>query len=111
MALDDVAPLYRDTPEAQEKWKACIRCVLVFMNEVLPQAPVENRAFAADMVMTVMSAVGKSISEQARSGSEVNAMAVAIGEMFCAYLEGIRNPQMMGSAAVSARTAQTPRKS
>ena len=60
------------------------------MNEALPQAPVEDRAFAADMVMTVMSAVGERISEQARSESEVKAMAVAIGEMFCAYLEGIK---------------------
>ena len=64
------------------------------MNEALPQAPVEDRAFAADMVMTVMSAVGERISEQARSESAVNAMAVAIGEMFCAYLEGIKYPRV-----------------
>ena len=94
MALDDATPLYRDTPEAHENWKAFTRCVLVFMNEALPQAPVEDRAFAADMVMTVMSAVGERISEQARSESEVNAMAVAIGEMFCAYLEGIKYPRV-----------------
>ena len=63
------------------------------MNEVLPQTPVEDRAFAADMVAMVMSAVGERISEQARLESEVNGMAVAIGEMLCAYLEGIEYPQ------------------
>ena len=94
MALDDATPLYRDTPEAHENWKAYTRCVLAFMNETLPQAPVEDRAFAADVVMTVMSAVGERIAEQARSESEVNAMAAAIGEMFCAYLERIKCPRM-----------------
>ena len=90
-ALDDATPLYRDTREAHENWKAYTSCLLVFMNEALPQAPVEERAFAADMIATVMSAVGERISEQARSESEVNAMAAAIGEMFCAYLEEIKS--------------------
>lgn len=89
MALDDATPLYRDTPEAHELWKAYTRCMFVFMDEALPQAPLEDRVFAADVIATVMSAVGERISEQARSESEVNAMAMAIGEMFCAYLEGI----------------------
>jgi AcrR family transcriptional regulator len=92
MAIDDATPFYRDTTEAHENWKASIRCVLAFMNEALPQVPAEDRAFAADVVMTVMSAVGKRISEQVRSESEVDAMAVAIGKMFCAYLEGIKTP-------------------
>jgi AcrR family transcriptional regulator len=93
MALDDATPIYRDTPEAHETRKAYTRCVLVFMNEALPQITAEDRAFAADMVAMVMSAVGERVSGQARSESEVNAMAVAIGEMLCAYLEGIKYPQ------------------
>jgi AcrR family transcriptional regulator len=92
MALDDAAPLYRDAPEAQENWKTFNECMFVFMNEALPQVSVENRAFAADLVMTVTSAVGERISEQARSELEVETMAVAIGDMLCAYLERFETP-------------------
>lgn len=88
MALDDAAPLYRDAPEAQENWQTCKHCMLGFMNEAVPQVPVENRAFIADVVMTVMTAVGERISEQARSELEVEIMAEAIGDMFCSYLDG-----------------------
>jgi AcrR family transcriptional regulator len=87
MALDDAAPLYRDTPEARENWQIYKRCMLVFINEALPQVPVENQAFIADLVMTVMTAVGERISEQARSELEVETMAEAIGDMFCSYLD------------------------
>jgi AcrR family transcriptional regulator len=87
MALDDAAPLYRDTPEAHENWQTYKRCMLVFINEAVPQVPVENQAFIADLVMTVMTAVGERISEQARSELEVETMAEAIGDMFCSYLD------------------------
>ncbi|SMF97215.1 transcriptional regulator, TetR family [Methylomagnum ishizawai] len=93
MALDDAAPLYRDTPEACEIREAFRDCVLAFMNEALPQVSDKDRAFAADMVITVMSAVGERISEQARSESEVNVIAIAISEMLCAYLERFRHSQ------------------
>lgn len=92
MALDDAAPLYRDAPEARETRKTCVNCLLVFMNEALPQIPVENHAFIADLVMTVMTSVGERISEQARSELEVETMAVAIGDMLCAYLERFKTP-------------------
>ena len=87
MALDDAAPFYRDAPEAQENWQTCKHSMSVFINEAVPQVPVENRAFIADLIMTVMTAVGERISEQARSEAEVEAMAVAIGDMFCSYLD------------------------
>ncbi len=86
-ALDDAAPLYRDAPEAHENWNTCKHCMSVFMTEAVPQVPVENRAFIADLVMTVMTAVGERISEQARSELEVETMAEAIGDMFCLYLD------------------------
>jgi AcrR family transcriptional regulator len=87
MALDDAAPLYRDAPEAHENWQIYKRCMLVFIHEALPQVPVENQACIADVVMTVMTAVGERISEQARSELEVETMAEAIGDMFCSYLD------------------------
>jgi AcrR family transcriptional regulator len=87
MALDDAAPLYRDAPEAQENWQTFKHCMLGFVNEALPQIPVKNQAFITDVVMTVMTAVGERISEQARSELEVETMAEVIGDMFCSYFE------------------------
>jgi hypothetical protein len=57
------------------------------MKQALPRASARERAFAADLVGLVMSSAGKAISSQARSRFEVDALAEAIGEMFCAYLQ------------------------
>lgn len=86
-ALDNTAPLYRDAPEADEIWQACVRSVSAFISEVRPQASLSDRTFAANTVITVMSAVGEKVSERASSESEVNAMARATGEMLCAYIK------------------------
>jgi len=58
-----------------------------FIRDALPDAPARKRTFAADLIGTVMSSVGKAVSSQARSRSEVDALAAAISDMFCAYLK------------------------
>jgi hypothetical protein len=57
-----------------------------FMKDALPDVSARERAFAADLVGLVMSSVGKAISSQNRSPSEVDDLAAAVGEMLCAYL-------------------------
>ena len=65
-----------------------------FMKDALPRASTRERAFAADLVGLVMSSVGKAVSGQSRPRSEVDELAVAIGEMFCMYLKtGSIRPQ------------------
>jgi AcrR family transcriptional regulator len=86
-ALEEAAPLYRDAPEARTHAEASRHLMVSFMNEALPDVPARERTFVADMVRTVVSSAGKAISSESRSRSEVDALAVAIGEMFCAYLE------------------------
>jgi hypothetical protein len=44
-----------------------------------------QRAFAADLIGTVMSSTGKAVSSGSRSASQVDELAVALGEMFSAY--------------------------
>jgi AcrR family transcriptional regulator len=85
-ALKDAAPLYRDAPEVRKHREIGMRRLLTFMNGALPDVPAKERAFAAAFVMTTISAVGKSVSVEARSKSEVDAWAVAMGDMLCAYL-------------------------
>jgi AcrR family transcriptional regulator len=86
IALGDAAPSYREAPEVQNHRKAGRDRSLRFLGEVLPGASMKERRFAADVVMTTMSVVGKKVSEQSRSTAEVEAWSVAMGEMLCAYL-------------------------
>jgi AcrR family transcriptional regulator len=87
IALGDAAPLYRNTAETREHREKGKRTSASFIKEVLPNAPVAKRELAADVMMTTMSAVGKAISERARSRAEVDGFADATGDMFCAYLD------------------------
>jgi AcrR family transcriptional regulator len=85
-ALEAAAPLYREAPESQAHAEEGRQLIDSFMAVALPGASARDRAFAADVVGTVMSSAGKAISSQNRSRSEVDALAVAIGDMFCSYL-------------------------
>jgi AcrR family transcriptional regulator len=86
-ALGDAVPLYRNAPEVRKHRESGMRRLVAFMHEALPGVPARERAFTAAFVMTTISAVGKSVSEQAGSKSEVDAWATAMGDMLCAYLE------------------------
>ena len=86
-ALEEAAPLYRDVPEARAHAERSRRLMADFMKDALPRMSVRERAFAADLVGTVMSAAGKAISSQNRPDSEIDGLAMAVGDMVCAYLE------------------------
>ena len=86
-ALEEAAPLYRDAPEARAHAQEGRRLMADFMKNALPGVSARERAFAADLVGTVISAAGKAISSQNRSEAEVDALALAVGEMLCGYLE------------------------
>lgn len=86
-ALKDAAPLFREAPEVRKHRETGMRRLLMFMSEALPEVPAKECAFATAFVMTTISAFGKSVSVEARSKSEVDAWALAMGEMLCAYLE------------------------
>jgi AcrR family transcriptional regulator len=90
-ALEEAAPLYREAPESRAHVEEGRHLMEDFMKDALPGVPARERAFAADLVGLVMSSAGKAISSQNRSRSEVDDLAVAIGEMFCAYLKVVRS--------------------
>jgi len=85
-ALEEAAPLYREAPESRAHAEEGRRLMESFMKDALPHASPRERGFAADLMGLVMSATGKAISSQNRSRSEVDDLAVAVAEMFCAYL-------------------------
>lgn len=88
-ALGDAAPRYRNRPEVRKRTKTGRHRALTFMKEALPEVPDNGRAFVAAFVMTTVSVVGKRVSEEACSKSEVDAWALAMGEMLCGYLRGL----------------------
>jgi AcrR family transcriptional regulator len=92
VALKDAAPLYRDAPETHEHRKEGRRRSLAFMREILPDLPARERAFVTHLVMTAMSAIGKTVSEEGYSRAEVDRLATATGDMFCAYLQQLAAP-------------------
>lgn len=85
-ALEEAAPLYREAPEVHAHVEEGRQLMRSFMKEALPSATVREREFAADLIRTVMSAAGKAVSSQNRSRAEVDAFAMAVGDMFCAWL-------------------------
>jgi hypothetical protein len=85
-ALEEAAPLYREAAEARSHTEEGRHLMESFMKEALPDASMREREFAADLMGLVMSSAGKAISSQSRPRSEVDQLALAIGEMFCAYL-------------------------
>ena len=87
VALKDAAPLYRHAPETRERRNEGRQRSLTFMREILPAVPARERAFITDLIMTAMSAIGKTVSEEDYSRAEVDRLATATGDMFCAYLE------------------------
>lgn len=97
IALSDAAPLYRDAPETHEHRKSGRRRTLTFMREVLPGVSVRERAFAGDLIMTTMSAIGKNVSEQGYSRNEVDRWATAAGDMFCAYIQQLSQNKQAGA--------------
>jgi AcrR family transcriptional regulator len=86
VALEDAAPLYRDAPQTLAHRKKGNRLMIAFLTEALPRASASERAFAADIIGTIMSAVGKRISEQNRPKSEIDAFADITADMVCAFL-------------------------
>ena len=87
IALGDAAPLYREAPETSAHRKTGMRRVLAFMREAVPTVSQGERATAAEIMKMSIEAVGKRISEDGRSLAEVDGVAIAMGDMFCAYLD------------------------
>ena len=89
VALNDVAPLYRDTPEAKEAEAKGDCYVQVFLQEALPDASEATRALAGDLISMTLRTVGKHFSRSPRTPAKIEAYADAMADMFCAYLRDL----------------------
>ena len=78
------------------------------MREMLPAVPSSERVFAMDVVMTAMSAIGKTVSEEGYSRAEVDRLAAATGDMFCAYLERLTGGSALPTASPRRNASEKP---
>ncbi len=88
-ALNDAAPLYRDSPEAQKAQAEGDQMIETFIAEVLPRASASSRERAGDLIMTTLSTVGNEFSRTRRTKAAIKAYADAMADMFCAYLKAL----------------------
>ncbi|WP_434611565.1 TetR family transcriptional regulator [Pseudomonas sp. D2-30] len=90
VALNDAAPLYRDAPEHQAARTSVQASVDAFMQQVLPDASMQTRALAGELIIATLSSVGKRFSAMPRVQQEVQSYADAMADMFCAYLKNLQ---------------------
>lgn len=61
-----------------------------FMTEALPKASAASRELAGDLIFTTLGKVGNSFSQIRRTKAEIKAYADTMADMFCAYLQALR---------------------
>lgn len=89
VALDSVAPLYRDAPEAREARAEGDGIIEAFMMEALPNVPQVTRETATDLIMSTLATLGKQFSESPRTPAEIDTYADAMADMVCSYLDAL----------------------
>lgn len=83
-ALDSAAPLFFDAPEALQQRQRRLPMLLALLDEIVPGIPLKRRAFAGELFMAQMIALGEHVSEP--EGANVDTWAAASADMFLAYL-------------------------
>jgi AcrR family transcriptional regulator len=86
LALDAAAPSYHDAPEAHAGRRRSRRIAGAFVAAAAPRATARQRRFAADLVFTTTTAVGKQLSEQNLGMADIDRWADAMADMLIMYL-------------------------
>ncbi|MEY4509854.1 MAG: hypothetical protein RLZZ450_1976 [Pseudomonadota bacterium] len=86
-ALGDAAPFYRDVPQAREHRERGQRVIVALIGRAAPKLSAKRRAFAAELYLATLSAMGKHVSETVQTRAEVDRWAAATADMFLAYLQ------------------------
>jgi AcrR family transcriptional regulator len=101
-ALGAAAPLYGEDPGAREQRARGMPVLRALIAEAAPDLPHRRRAFAAELYVATLAAMGKHVSETARTVAEVDTWAAATADMFLAALSA-------GRPSEAARPCPAPR--
>lgn len=85
-ALGDAAPLYRDAAQAREQRAKGLPVLNALIAETAPGMTARQRAFACEMYISLMTALGEHVSETAQDSAEVERWSAATADMFLAWL-------------------------
>jgi AcrR family transcriptional regulator len=85
-ALDAAAPSYHDAPESRAARQRSGRILRAFVAEAAPRATARQRAFAAELILMTLSAVGKELSERSPARAAVDTWADAVAAMLMLHL-------------------------
>lgn len=89
VALADAAPYYRDATLDEDPRDRATQVFRNFMDEALPDVPMERRDVAMTILKMTMSETGKRISEEQPLAERIDVYADAVADMFCAYLDSL----------------------
>jgi AcrR family transcriptional regulator len=92
-ALGAAAPLYGEAPAAREHRARGMPLLRALIAEAAPSLPPRRRAFAAELYVATLVAMGKHVSEMARTLAEVDTWAVATADMVLSHLSGPTRPR------------------
>lgn len=85
-ALGAIAPRFRDSPVAQEQQRESQRLLRATLAEAAPNLTRRQLAFAGELYVATMGALGKHVTDDERSPREVARWADASADMFLAHL-------------------------
>lgn len=91
-ALDAAAPTFVDAPETRAQRRHSQRVLAAFVRELAPTASPTQRRFGAELVGLTLMSLGKQLSEQARSPSEIERFADATARMLFHHLTSLSRP-------------------
>lgn len=84
-ALGAAAPLY-DTSQSREHLARARKRLVALVADAAPQLPPKRRAFAAELYVALLKAMGEHVSETKHTRAEVEHWGEAVAAMFLAYI-------------------------
>lgn len=96
-ALDDAGAVLRGSREARAHVARVLARARAFVDEAVPDAAPEARAFAADFLCTTMSAIGERITAERRPRAEVDAWAHATADLLVRHIQSLAPRTARGS--------------
>lgn len=91
VALDDAAPLYRETVQARDLRTKATRAFDRFLKDLVPDLSDQDLDRMATVIKTSLSAMGKQVSQGQPKRDEVAAVADVTADMICAYLVSLQS--------------------
>jgi AcrR family transcriptional regulator len=87
LALAEAGPVYRDSPEAKQMEERSQAMIRRFMAAVAPRANRSDRAFASELLVATMAALGREVSERGPTPPQVDRWADATADMLLGYFD------------------------